>query len=899
MMTKKSFDYGLHRPEKAAGEMRDELAFHMEETTRRLEARGMSPEAARAEAQRRLGASAESLSHSAESKERTLRVRELVENFIDDIRYAIRNLARRPAFTAVAVATLAIGIGANTAIYTAVDAMLYRALPFHEPDRLMDLVLVSPGEGVTQWSWAKTGTFRDAQQSFASWAIYSTGPGILTGNDPERVSVEQVSARYLGTLGVNVARGADFAPELDAGPNAAKQVILTDALWQRRFGADPDIVGKLVDLDNVSYQIVAVTPPGFRGLSGSAGLFMPVTTRSADDLGGAWSLEFSMIGRLKAGVTPEQGTDELRRLGPRIYSEHPAEPGTLTSAKSVAWTADARPLDSIRVAAGLRRSLLVLFGAVGLVLVIACVNIANLLLARAVARRREIAVRLAIGATRGRLVRQLLAESLTLAIAGGVASLAVAWWVTGLLRTMNPDDSLQAQALQGGVGVVAFEGIHLNAQAMTFAFLTTVVVGVLFGLVPAIGATRGDLTGGLKDDGSGIRIGARRLGVNRRVLVIAEVALSIVLLAGSGLATRSLMNLLRVDTGVDASNVVTLRLRVPGGGVAPDSMPGFYEAVQTRLSALPSVRGVAFSDCLPVSGGCNGTIMTFADRPPSPTGNAIVGVHWVSGNFFKTMGVPLRDGRVFESSDRRGADRVLVINEAAARKYFPNENPIGKRVSVYQGGFDKGATIVGIVGDVRFGTLDGPVSPDVFIAYAQSTLRRAAILVRADGDPMPLVPGLREALKEVAPGTPIFDVRTMESRLAGASGQARFSATLLGSFAILALALAIMGIYGVMSFAVEQRTREIGIRVAMGADRHSVVRLFTREGLMLGGAGVAIGLAGAFALTRVMRGVLFGVAPDDPATFAAIVAVVLTATLLAAWVPARRAAGLDPVRALR
>jgi putative ABC transport system permease protein len=900
-MSKRSiFGFGLHRPERAAGEMQDELAFHIDETARRLEAKGMSPQAARAEAERRLGSGAlGTLTDSARHKEETLRMRNLIDDFIDDLRYAIRGLARRPAFTAVAVATLAIGIGANTAIYTAVDAMLYRALPFREPERLMDIVLTSAGNQVSRWSYPKSTVFRDGQQSFSTWAMYGSGPGILTGADPERINVEEVSARYLSTLGVSVALGRDFGPEIDAGPGAAKQIIISDRLWQSRFGADPQTPGKFLDIDNVPYEVVGVLPAGFKGLTGNAGALMPVTVRDAERLGEAWSLEFQMVGRLKPGVTPEQGAADLKRLGPQVYAAYPNDEGRITTDKVVQWSADARPLDSIRVAAGLRKSLLVLFGAVGLVLLIACVNIANLLLARAIARRREIAVRLAIGATRGRLVRQLLAESLTLSVAGGIASVAMAWWMSGLLRTMNPDDSLQSQALQGEIAVVGFEGIHLDARAMLFAFATTLVVGILFGLVPAIGATRGELTGGLKDDGSGAGRSGRRLGVSRRTLVVAEVALAIVLLAGSGLATRSLINLLNVDTGVEAGEMLTLRLRVPGGGPAPDSMPGYYETIQSRVAALPGVKGVSFADCGPVSGGCNGTIMTVEGRPKSATGNTMVGVHWVSGNWFADMGVPLKDGRTFESTDRRGTAKVVVINEAATKKFFPNENPIGKRVAVWQGGFHTGAEVIGVVGDVRFGSIDAPAEPDAFISYSQSTLRRAMIFVRAEGDPIALVPSIRAALKEVAPGTPIFDIRTMESRIAGATGQARLSATLLLSFAALALALAIMGIYGVMSFAVEQRTREIGIRVAMGADRESVVRLFTREGLILGGAGVALGLVGAYALTRVMRTLLFGVAPDDPATFAAIVGVVLTATLLASWIPARRAATLDPVRALR
>ncbi len=891
---------GLHRPERAGAEMNDELAFHIDETAKRLEAKGLTREVARAEAIRRLGAHPHaSLGHSAETKERKLRLRDLVSDFLDDLRYAARGLARRPSFTAVAIATLAIGIGANTAIFSAVDALLLRALPYQEPDRLMDVVLMSPGEGATQWSFSKANAFRDNQQAFSSWALYSSFPGTLTGVDPERVSVEWVGARYLSTLGVRVAAGTDFAPEIDAGPGAAKQAIISEALRQRRLGHEPDPIGKLIAFNNESYEIIGVLPAWFKGTSGNAEMLIPITSRSPESLTGAWSLEFSMLARLKPGMSPEQGAADAQRVGPLVYRAFPAEPGTLTSAKTTEWSAAARPLDSIRVATGLRRSLLVLFGAVGLVLLIACVNIANLLLARATARRREIAVRLAIGATRGRLVRLLLAESLALSFAGGIASVGVAWWATRVLSTVNPADSLQAQALSGGIGAVGFSAIHLDGVALGFTFATTLAVGVLFGLVPALGATRLDLTGGLKDDGAGSTNGKRRLGINRRVLVVAEVALAIVLLAGSGLATRSLINLLTVDAGFDPSGVMTLRIAVPPGTAPPDSMPGFYEALRARVAVVPGVRDVALGDCPPVAGGCNGTIMTFADRPRSATGNAVVGVHWVTPSWFSLMKVPVKVGRAMDATDRQGTPRVIVINEAAAKQYFPGEDPLGKQVAVYQGGFDKGATIIGVVGDVRFGTIDSTARPDVYLPYSQSAPRRAMLFVKTAGDPTAAVPSVRAALKEVAPGAPIFDVRTMDARMASATGQARLSATLLALFAVLALALAVMGIYGVMSFAVTQRTREIGIRIAMGADRGEVVRLFTREGLVLSGTGVAIGIIGAFAVTRVMRTLLYGVAPDDPATFIGIVVVVFAATLVASWVPARRAARLDPVTALR
>ncbi|HVZ49534.1 MAG TPA: ABC transporter permease [Gemmatimonadaceae bacterium] len=903
MTPRRIFSLGFHRPSKARAEMRDELAFHLEERVGRLVARGMSPEAARAEAMRRLGTSLADIQHtlgdSAERKEKTLSMRDWMQDLAEDVRYALRGLARRPGFTTVAIVTLAIGIGGNTAIYSAVDALLLRSLPFAEPDRLMDIAHVGPEQGYTAWSYVKAKVFTDAQQSFSSTALYSNYPGTLTGADPERVGLETVSASYLRTLGVRVARGTDFAPELDAGPGAGAFAIISDALWQRRFAADPDVMHKSVNVNNQAYQILGVLPPGFRGVSGNADVMVNVTSRSADDLKEAWSLEFQMVGRLKPGVTPEQAAAETRRIGVEVYKAFPQDPGALTTAKSFAWGADARPLDSIRVATLLRRSLFVLFGAVGMVLLIACVNLANLLLARASARRREIAVRLAIGASRGRLVRLLLTESLVLSLAGGAAGVALAWWAARVLSTLNPQDALQAQNLSGGVGAVGFTGIHLDASALLFTLGVTVVVGMLFGLVPALGSTRADLAGGLKDDGAGMPAGRRALGFDRRALVIAEVSLAIVLLAGSGLMLRSLVNLMHINPGFTPDHVLTLRTNVPAGAVPPDSMPGFYEAVQARLGALPGVESVALTDCPPVSGGCNGTVMTFPDQPAKATGNMIVGVHWVSPNWFQTMRVPLRQGRMFDATDRRGTDKVVVINEEAARQYFKGGSPIGRRVAIYQGGFHTGATVIGVVGDVRFGTIDAPARPDAYISYAQSSPGRAMVFVRTTGDPTAIAATARAALRQVAPFSPIYDVKPMTDRMATATGQARLSALLLGMFAAVALALAVMGIYGVMSFSVAQRTREVGIRVALGADRGQVLRMFTREGVVLSAIGIAIGLGAAIGLTRVLRSLLFNVAPDDLVTFVGIAIVAAAAAVVASWIPARRAAALDPVRALK
>ena len=887
----------------ARAEMRDELAFHIQERTAQLIARGMSAADARAEAIRRLGHTYEDterqLGDSAERKERRLDMRERVREFGDDVRYALRGLAARPGFTAIAVLTLGIGIGANTAIYSAVDALLLRSLPFPEPGRLVDIVQASSQDGDAPWSYPKYAFFRDAQRSYATLAAHSTSQIIITGPEPERVGIEEVTAQYLTTLGIRVARGRDFPAELDESPGARRVAVISDALWQRRFNADPNVMGTSLSLNNQPWEIVGVLPPGFRGLSGRAEALLNLTARDAESLNEPWSLEFSLIGRLKQGVTPGQAVAEAGLIGPRIYDAFPMQGGSLTTSKKPEqWTAAARPLNTIRVAAGLKRSLLMLFGAVALVLLIACVNLANLLLARAMARKQEIAVRLALGAGRGRLVRLLVTESLVLALMGGIASLLVALAGTRVLSAINPLETLRVQGLGGGIGAVGFEGIRLDASALAFTFVVTVAVGLLFGLAPALGATRRSLVGDLKEGSAGSGAG-RRAGTSRRVLVVAEVALALVLLAGSGLMIRSLGNLLRVDPGFNGSNVLTLRLSMPPGVMAPDSMPGFYEQLQETIGAVPGVQEVAIADCPPLNNGCNGTIMTFADRPQSATGNAMVGVHWVSPNWFGTMRVPLEKGRMFSESDRLNAPKVVIINQAAARQYFPGEDPIGKRVAVYQGGFHTGAEVIGIVGDVRYGTIDSTARPDVYISYGQARLSRMMVFVRTTGDPSALVPSVRAVVRRTAPGAPVFDIRSMDARVATASAQTRFTAVLLGLFAAVALSLAVMGIYGVLSFAVAQRTGEIGIRMALGAGRGRVLALVLRDGALLAVVGLVIGVAAALVLTRVLRTMLYQVATTDPLTYVGMALLLGLAVLAASWIPARRAARVDPVIALR
>jgi putative ABC transport system permease protein len=866
-------------------------------------ARGMSPADARDEALRRLGSSIESardqLHQSADLRERRMRLHEHLENLLQDLRYAARGLVRRPGFTTVAVLTLAIGIGATTAIFSAVNVLLLRPLPFAKPDELMKVTLVTPdrngNKGTDQmvWSYPKYLVFRDAQRLFRETSLYSGQQFTVTSGDIERIRGEFVGATYFRTLGISPARGRDFERSVDAHAGAPKEVILSYALWERRFNADPAIVGRVLDLDREPYTVIGIAPRGFLGLTGTGDVFVPITTRPPDDLGQAMSHEFWMVARRAAGVSAEQAEAAMPLLGARVNDALPDR-----AFATARWSAKAQPLDAVRVSPPLKRSLLILFGAVGFVLLIACVNVANLLLGRASARRREIAVRLAIGAGRARLMGQLLTESVLLALIGGAASIVVAWFGVHALGSVNPNTTLRVNR-DTSIGAVAFSSISLDWTALAFTLVVALVVGVLFGLVPAIGATRASLTDSLKDTGPGTRRSASGTrSVGRHALVVAEVALALVLLAGSGLMIRSLSNLLSVDTGFDARNVLTVRLTVPPGGLAFDSLPGFFTQLLDRVRSLPGVTDVALNNCVPLGGGCNSTVIRFLDRPKVDLGSAPeIGIDWASPTWFAAMHVPLKTGRMFTTADRANSPKVTLINETAAKKFWPNESPIGKHVEIGQRNLDD-AEVIGIVGDVRQSP-DSVAKPLAYASYFQVPRAGAILFIKTGGNPAALGADVRRAIHEVAPQYPVYDMQTMTDRAASATAQARFSAALLALFAATALSLAAIGIYGVMSLAVAARTREIGIRIALGADRARVQRLVVGEGLALVAAGAVIGLAGALVATRLLRSLLFDLTPSDPMTYAAIVVLLAVAAIVASWIPARRAARVDPVVALR
>ena len=887
------------RPRAYDQEIDEELHFHLALETMQQEHAGrgaVTPRDAHARARRRFG---NATYHKEESRQ--MSGLGFFDTAAQDLRFAARTLRHTPGFTAAAILTLALGIGANTAIFSAVDAMLLRPLPFHEPNRLMQVSLTTPpinGEPAhddSPWSYIKAKTFREAQDVFSSLALYSHETVTLRAAETTREESEIIDEQYLPTLGLSPSLGRNFVPD-ENRPNARRSVLVSESFWSRRLNADPSVLGRTLDLDGAPYTIIGVMPNNFHGLTGRADLWTTIGARrpfmfQPDE---AWDHEFSMVARLKPGVAPERAQTETRVLGARANSSY------MTKEPAPGWSAAAKLLDRTRVDPVVRRSLLVLLGAVVFVLLIACANLANLFLVRASARQREIAVRLAIGASRRRLVRQLLTESLLLSVLGGVISVAVAALGVRVLSTMNPQRALSAQQL-GGLGAVSFETIHLDGRALLFALVAAVVTGLLFGLVPALQATRPSLTAALKEGTAEAPSRAAFFSrfTTRNALVVIELALALVLLAGSGVMVRSLAHLVAVDPGFDPSGVLTLRLNSTPEARPRDSLPGFYQTLIGELRGLPGVTSVALGDCPPLAGGCNGTVIAFHDRPRTAHGvRPIVGVHWVTPEWFQTLRVPLLSGRLFTDADRFGGRKVVLVNATAARRFWPNESPIGRSIGVYQGGFDT-AYVAGVVGDVRFQTIDSVAAADVYLPYGQSPRSGAMVYLRTSSDPLSLVAAARRTIHQVGADLPVYDVRPFSSRVADATAQARFSALLLAVFAAAALALATIGIYGVISFAVAQRTREIGIRVALGADRGAVLRLIVGQGASVAVVGLVLGIAAALAATRVLRALLFDVTPTDPLTLITVVALLAAAALVACWIPARRAARLQPATALR
>lgn len=793
-----------------------------------------------------------------------------------DLRYGARTLLKQPGFTLVAVITLALGIGANAAIFSVVNTVLLRPLPYAEAERLMMIretklpqfpeFSVAPGNFL---DWKKQNTVFERLVAYrgASFNLIGTG-------EPERLRGMQVSEGFMDMLGVQPQLGRDFLLEEDQ-PGRNQVVVLSHGLWQRRFGGDPKLLNQSITLSGQPYTIIGVMPAGFRFGSSETELWTPMafTAQQAQQHGGHY---ISALGQLKPGVPLTQAQAELSTIAERLAQQYPES--------NTGWNVKLTPLLEFTVRE-IKPALLVLLGAVAFVLLIACANVANLLLARAAARQKEIAIRTSLGAGRGRIVRQLLTESVLLALAGGGLGLALAAWGTDVLLKLAPPD------------LPRVSDVALDWRVVAFTLALTLLTGVLFGLVPALQASKPNLNETLKDAGRGSTEGGRRQLI-RSSLVVLEVASALVLLVGAGLLIKSFLRLQQVDPGFNPKNTLTASVALPQKKYPEEKQQAaFYQQLLEKISALPGVQAAATAVVVPLSG--NDYVLGFEiEGRPKVENQPSTNYYAVSADYFKAMGIPLLRGRVFTDRDTADTTRVAVINESMAQKFFPHEDPLGKRIHVTNGPTTY-REIVGIVGDVKEYGLDRATPLQTYEPFLQKPNSSMFLIVRAAGDPANLSGAIRREVLSLDKEQPVASLRTLEQLIATTIAQQQFSMTLLGVFAAVALLLSAIGIYGVLSYAVTQRTNEIGIRMALGADQGAVLKLVVGQGMLLTLTGIGAGLVAALALTRVLATLLFGVSATDPLTFGAIALLLMLAALLACWIPARRAMKIDPLVALR
>ncbi|MFN7949879.1 MAG: ABC transporter permease [Blastocatellia bacterium] len=828
-----------------------------------------------------------------------------MHSFWQDLRYGARMLLKQPGFTLIAVLTLALGIGANTAIFSVVNAVLLRSLPYPQAEQLMKVVQgnTNPGKAPTPvfWSYPRFEALRDLNQSFTNVAAYATRAYNLTGADePERLEAEYVSAAYFQVLGIGTVVGRTFAPEEDKPAGAAPVVLISHKLWQRRFGGDPQLVGRTIELEKITLTVVGILPPNFNGQYGTVDVWLPMMMvpklMSAQMLTQPRSYWIQVVARVKPGVTRAQAQAEMNSLSEQIERLYPG-PTQSRPSGSGKEVATLVPLQEAQVSPAFRRSFLLLLAAVGFVLLIACANTANLLLARAAARQREFAVRLALGAGRARLLRQLLTESLLLALCGGAFGLLVALWGVDLLNQFKPTDSGQfwTQYAQ----VFRFFTIRLDASVLAFNFALAALTGVLFGLLPAWQATRPDLNLALKEGTGSTVAGLRGLWYSARgALIIVEIALSLVLLTGAGLMIRSLVELQAVNLGFNPHNLLTMRLTGRGTELS------FYQQLRERVAALPGVEAVSVADSAPLSGFGATVPVEIEGRPTNAAAPIYAPLFNVSPDYFHTLGIRLLKGRGLTEQDRPGAPRVALINATAAARLFPGEDPLGKRFTTPYPASYPGAEplieIVGVVDDVKYGRIEDEVEPGIYLSAWQPTNLPSLLIIRTGrAEVSSLLAAVRNEVKKLDRNMPVQAVKTMRERSAEMTSRMRFIALMLSLFAALALVLSAIGIYGVMSYVVAGRTREIGIRLALGAQRKEVLRLVLLSGLRLTLSGLLLGLAASLATTRALQSQLYGVSATDPRTFAGIAMLLALVALLACWLPARRATKVDPLVALR
>ena len=860
-----------------------EMRAHVDLQTEANVRAGMSPVEARDAAMRSFGNRNRALDAAYDVKGGGV-----FETITQDVRYGARMLAKHKAFTAIAVITLALGIGANTAIFSVVNELLLRPLPYRDPAGIVMLWEVSPeGRHQNTTSRANYRAWKTQSSSFAEAAAFSDQRFNLSGaGEPEQISVQMATPEFFKVLGVEPLLGRTFSAD-DEGAGKERIAVLSYSLWQRHFGGQTNIVGQPITLNGNTFTIIGVMPASFQfhikqrsgtGRPAELWTILPMPVGPGANEHGRF---LSVVARLKNGVTPEQAGAELKTIHARLSEQEPQF--------SKNYTAEVLPLRE-QFFGNVRRPLWLMLGAVGFVLLIACANVANLLLSQATSREKEIALRSALGARRGRITRQLLTESLLLALLGSVLGLGLAWLGIKALIAISPRD------------LISFQTVGLNVPVLLWTLGISVLTGIIFGLAPALHISRLNLNDTLKEGGkseSAQASGSRRL---RSALVVTEIALAMVLLASAGLLIKSFARLQQVDRGFNTDKILTMVVPLLDAKYSQDPQCiAFFVQTLDRVRALPGVRSAGMINFLPLYGGLgSGTDFKIEGRPEPPPGQGpSCDVRSVDAGYFPTMGIPLLRGRNFSDLEQKEARHVILINDALARKYFPNEDPIGKRLDVDM--FDERfwAPIVGVVGNVRYDSLIDESPPAVYFPHPDLTYSFMTLVIRTDGEPSAIAPAVQRQIRSLDPNQPISDVRTMDQVMSEWVSRSRFNTLLLGLFAGLATLLSAVGIFGVMNYSVALRTRELGLRLAIGAQPRQVLLLVLRQGLLLTIFGVVLGLVAAFALTRLLSGLLFGVDAVDVSTFTTISFLLVIVSLLACYLPARRAMRIDPLQALR
>ena len=809
-----------------------------------------------------------------------------MQTLLQDLRFGARMLWKTPAVTLVAIIALTLGIGANTALFSVVNAVLLRSFPYADAERLAIVWENRMSGAGNPQNVINLGNFydwKDQNSVFTDMAAFFDRNLNLTGDgEPEEIPGQIATTNLFSVLGVNAFQGRTFTDE-DGKPGGPNVVVISYNLWQRRFGSG-QVVGRTITLNNQPNTIIGVLPAEV-GWSVQKGSMI----NKPPDIWSPWQVANELrqrrgrfaraVARLKPGVTLEQAQNEMNVIGGRLEQQYPEF--------NTHWGVTVVPLRT-QFTGQIRRPLLILLGAVGFVLLIACANVANLLLARAASRKKEIAVRAGLGASRWRIARQLLTESVLLSVVGGGLGLLLAWWGTRALIALSPP------------GLMDLRSVAVNLPVLGFTFALTLLTGIVFGLVPAIEAARFDLNDSLKEGGKNPGGGARSHRL-RNLFVVLQVALALVLLVGAGLFMKSLSRLRAVDPGFNAGNLLTMRISLPGRKYDSDQkVLNFFSQATEQLRALPGVQSVGAINTLPFNGPHSGTSMEVAGQPKLPPGQSLTtGICVTDADYFKAMQIPLKSGRLFTPQEAKEMRHVVVVSETFARKNLPGQDPLGKRVTINMKDENVPTEIIGVVGDTKHLGLDSESREMAYWPQPELVYTSMTLVMRSQGDPSGLAVGARSVIRNIDPEQPIGEISTMESLLATSVARSRFSATLLGVFSLVALVMAAVGIYGVMSYSVQQRTHEIGVRMALGAQQSDVLRLVIKQGIVLGLVGVALGLVASFGLTRLVVSLLFEVPATDPKTFALVAGGLFLITLVACFIPARRAMRVDPLVALR